>query len=153
MVTRKIRGKKFYKSFQEFDGPDELRIISEIDENKYYRYEANDETLAISQKDLFLYYTAIKPDFVWTIRKFKRKDYSGNDIEDILITFNVCPISEFACRGTHGFALDIFEMYQIYRPEDMETSYLISIDCSDTEKYDMDLVMKIYRSNYKEISK
>lgn len=143
VVTRKIRGKKFYKSFQEFDGPDELRIISEIDENKYYRYEANDETLAISQKDLFLYYTAIKPDFVWTIRKFKRKDYSGNDIEDILVTFNVCPISEFACRGTHGFALDIFEMYQIYRPEDMETSYLISIDCSDTEKYDMDLVMKI----------
>jgi len=143
VVTRKIRGKKFYKSFQNYDGPDELRIISELDENQYYKYESKDKSLSISQKDLFLYYTAIKPDFVWTIRKFKRKDYSGNDIDDILITFNVCPISEFACRGTHGFALDIFEMYQVYRPEDIETSYLISIDCSDPEKYDMDLVIKI----------
>ena len=89
MLERKLRGKKFIRSAESYDGPDVLRITSKLIDGKYYKYiSSSGEEGKILDQELFLNYQAFKPDYVLGFRVFRSSDINGTKYLNCYLVYN-----------------------------------------------------------------
>lgn len=149
-MEQAIRGKRFYLFEEDSeltkDLPSILRILSYDKETKSYTFESEDikrdnSITTISKEQLFLFYKALKPDYVMTSRIFEQENSKGNKVENAYLTVNPYLEDESELDTAKAQIIDLKEFIEYTVNQQQDRTYRIIAKSDKTTYYDYDRIL------------
>ena len=150
MLERKLRGKKFIRSAESYDGPDVLRVTSKLIDGKYYKYiSSSGEEGKILDQELFLNYQAFKPDYVLGFRVFRSSDINGTKYLNCYLVYNPYLSSSEEVLASTSVVLDGYEWIKHCINPAEENTYAVRINSHKDTFFDNDGMFIVKRLDTK----